>query len=135
MTETAPPEPQSAEIQDLRQQNAELHRTIAEVRQEMTSRLVLAELKAEAVRAGIVDLDGLRLLDLSMAKIGEDNTVQGATELIEGLKTRKPYLFQASSSSVAVPPPAQPSARKMAIEMTDEEYQAARAQLLKQYSR
>lgn len=35
----------------------------------LQQRLVRAELKAEAVRAGMIDLDGLKLLDISAARL------------------------------------------------------------------
>ena len=40
--------------------------------------LVMSELKAEAVRAGMVDLDGLKLLDTSTVTVGERGDVTGA---------------------------------------------------------
>jgi hypothetical protein len=136
MTETAPPEGHHAEIQALKRQNDELQRSIADLKGDFTSRLIMSELKAEAVRAGIVDLDGLRLIDLKKARLGDDHTVEGAAALIETLKTNKPWLFTPASSSVAMPaPPALPASQKMATEMTDAEYKAARAHILKLYNR
>jgi hypothetical protein len=136
MTDAASLDPHLAEIETLKRENHELQQTISHVKEEMTSRLVLSELKAEAVRAGIVDLDGLKLLDLSKTRMAEDGRVSGAVELIETLKLRKPWLFQATSSSTAMPVPlAQPAMSKRATEMTDAEYRAARAQLLGQHAR
>ncbi len=136
MTETATPQDNHAEIQALKRQNDDLQRTLAEMKSDMTSRLIMSELKAEAVRAGIIDLDGLRLVDLKKAQLGDDHSVQGASELIETLRAKKPWLFQPASSSVAMPaPPAMPAVQKMATEMTDSEYRAARAQILKLYNR
>ncbi len=134
MTEITPADSHSTEIQELKRQNDLLQQTMTDVKQDMTSRLVFSELKAEALRAGIVDLDGLKLLDLSKAQMCDDKVVQGVPEMIESLKLRKPWLFQTASSSATKPaPPAQPASQKLATEMTDSEYRAARAHLLKQY--
>jgi hypothetical protein len=47
-------------------------------------------------------------------------------------KRAKPWLFGgASTSSTAAPPPAQPPKQKLAKDMTPEEWQRARAELLK----
>ncbi len=135
MTENAAPEPNS-EVQELKRQNDDLQRAIVDVKQQMTSRLIVSELKAEALRAGIVDLDGLRLLDMDKIRIGEDRSVEGAAEIIDGLKARKPWLFQMTSSSAAMPaPPAHPPSQKLAADMTDAEYRAARAQIIKNHAR
>ncbi|MDR3536517.1 MAG: hypothetical protein P4L71_08455 [Acetobacteraceae bacterium] len=136
MTESTVPEP-NPEIQELKRQNDDLQRAIADVKQEMMSRLVVSELKAEALRAGIVDLDGLRLLDMDKLRIGDGDAIQGAVEVIDGLKARKPWLFQTtSSSSSAMPaPPAHPPSQKLATEMTDAEYRVARAHLIKSHAR
>ncbi len=98
----------------------------------LEQRLVRAELKAEAVRAGMVDLDGLKLLDISAARLTEAGEVEGAGALMAQLRRDKPWLFGgASSSATASPPPAAPPVAKKATEMTDAEYRAARADLLK----
>ncbi|MEX3933280.1 hypothetical protein AB4Y32_16005 [Paraburkholderia phymatum] len=70
-------------------------------------RIIRAELKAEAIKAGMVDLDGLKLADLSSIKIDEKGDIQGAAELMATLKESKPYLFKepASSTSHAGDPP------------------------------
>lgn len=93
-------------------------------------RVIRAELKAEALKAGMVDLDGLKLADLSKIKINEAGEVEGATELMEELKKAKPYLFGTQSSSTPnTPPNPKPPAAKKATEMTDAEYAAARKQI------
>lgn len=93
-------------------------------------RVIRAELKAEALKAGMVDLDGLKLADLSKVKINEAGEVEGATELMEELKKAKPYLFAATqnSSTPGTPPNPKPPAAKKATDMTVEEYAAARKQ-------
>ncbi len=93
-------------------------------------RVIRAELKAEALKAGMVDLDGLKLADLSKVKINEAGEVEGAAELMDELKKAKPYLFTATqhSSTPGNKPDPKPPAAKKATEMTDEEYAAARKQ-------
>jgi hypothetical protein len=91
-----------------------------------------AELKAEAVRAGMVDLDGLKLIDLDGLKLGGYGKVEGAGMAMSRLKRTKPWLFaHPSSSSPAVPPPSTPPRQKLATEMSEDEWRVARAELLK----
>lgn len=74
---------------------------------ESEQRIIRAELKAEAIKAGMVDLDGLKLADLSAVKIDEQGNVVGAEELLKSLKESKPYLFKevSSTSHAGDPPP------------------------------
>jgi hypothetical protein len=95
------------------------------------ARVIRAELKALAVAAGMVDLDGLKLADLTTVKINKDGEVEGATELMEALKKAKPYLFGAANTSTAQkPPPSDKPKPKLATQMTKEEYAAAKAALI-----
>lgn len=93
-------------------------------------RVIRAELKAEALKAGMVDLDGLKLADLSKIKINDAGEVEGATELMEELKKAKPYLFGTTqnSSTPGTPPNPKPPTAKKATDMTADEYAAARKQ-------
>lgn len=93
-------------------------------------RVIRAELKAEALKAGMVDLDGLKLADLSKIKINDAGEVEGAAELMEEFKKAKPYLFGSTqnSSTPGNPPNPKPPVAKKATEMSDEEYAAARRQ-------
>jgi hypothetical protein len=129
----------SAEVQplfspegDLDEQRGGPTDEVTKLRGEYQSRLVLANLRTEAVRAGMVDLDGLKLIDLSAVRLGDDDRVVGARKLMDDLRRNKPWLFgAASSSSAAIAPASQPVRQKTALEMTDEEYAAARAAVTK----
>ena len=124
--------PDSDPVAELRAHAEALEQRLAAAEQESRVRIIRAELKVEAVRAGIVDLDGLKLLDLKDVQVSPEGEPTNAVELIAQLKRAKPWLFAVpSSSSSASPPPAQPIKQKLATEMTDEEYRAARAALLK----
>ena len=110
---------------------AEAEKVKADVQTAADQRVIRAELKAAALKAGMVDLDGLKLADLSTVKLGADGEVEGADALMDAMKKAKPYLFGAvSTSSTGKPPPATPPATKHAKEMTEAEYQAAEAAFL-----
>src|ERR1700692_4965678 len=110
-------EPQDSQSLEVRA--AQLERRLAEMEASTTQRLIRAELKAEAVRAGMVDLDGLKLVDMSGLTLTEQGDVAGASGLMTQLRRSKPWLFgTASSSSSATAPPAQPPAPKQATAMS-----------------
>lgn len=101
----------------------------AKVKESHTSaeqRIIRAELKAEAIKAGMVDLDGLKLADLSSIKIDEKGEVAGAIELMAALKESKPYLFKeaTSTSSTSTPPKKDPPKPFDARTATPEERKA-----------
>lgn len=119
-------------IEELRAKASALEELLGETRREAAARLVRAELKFEAVRAGMIDLDGLKLVDQAKIVLSPSGEVDGVSALIAQLKQDKPWLFaEASSSSHATPPPAKTPRQKHASEMTDAEYRTARAALLK----
>jgi hypothetical protein len=127
-----PTVPDSDPIAQLRARAEALEHRLAETEQEARSRLVRAELKVEAVRAGMVDLDGLKLLDLKDVRLNADGEIENAAHLMAQFRRAKPWLFGGtSSSSPTNAPPAQPPRQKLATEMSDEEYRTARATLLK----
>jgi hypothetical protein len=112
---------------------ADLERELAETRSTGDARLLRAELKTEALRAGIIDLEGLKLFDTSGLKLAADGTLPDAAEIMAGMKRDKPWLFGKSNTSYAAPPPPpEPAKQRKATEMSHKEWQAARAQLLKQ---
>ncbi|MBO4120277.1 hypothetical protein J5T34_05925 [Cupriavidus gilardii] len=95
-------------------------------------RILRAELKTAALKAGMVDLDGLKLADLSKVTLNEDTgEVEGAEALMEELKKAKPYLFQGapSTSSTSTPPPAKPDEQKDARKLSDADYLAEKKRL------
>ena len=122
----------AADGEDLAARAAGLERKLAEVEARAQAQLVHSELKAEALRAGMVDLDGLKLLDASTVHVNGAGEVEGAAAALRDMRRAKPWLFGgASSSSVAQPPGAQPPRAKLATEMGFEEWQQARTALLR----
>lgn len=99
----------------------------------LRARLLQAELRTEAVRAGMVDLDGVRLIDPAVVKLTEDGALAGGAALMGRLRQDKPWLFGrgGSSSSGAAAPVAAPAAPRSAMDMGVEEWRAARAELLR----
>lgn len=131
---TTPEQPQDTPdpLAELRARADALEQQLAATQTETEARLVRAELKAEAIRAGMVDLDGLKLVDFSSLKLSKSGEVENASTIMSRLRQAKPWLFGgSSSSSPATAPPVQPPRKKLANEMTDAEYRAARADLVK----
>lgn len=101
----------------------------------LRARLIQSELRTEAVRAGMVDLDGIKLIDTATLPLSERGDLSDAVGVMARLKTEKPWLFAAnagrSSSSGAVAPRATATLPKTAMQMTVEEWRLARAELLR----
>ncbi len=105
---------------------------IARLTNDFRCRLIAANLRTEAVRAGMVDLDGLRLLDLSEVDLDDNDKIVDGRKLMIDLRRAKPWLFApASTSSAAIAPVSQPVRQKTAMDMSDEEYVAARSAVTK----
>ncbi len=97
------------------------------LRQDFQNRLLAANLRTEAVKAGMIDLDGLKLIDTAGVQLDQNDNIVGGRTLMADLRRNKPWLFShASSSSSAVAPASQPVRQKSALEMTNDEYVAAR---------
>jgi hypothetical protein len=121
-----------ATTEDAAERAAALELRLAEVEAQNQTRLIHAELKAEAVRAGMVDLDGLKLIDAGTVSLNEAGELEGGAALMMQLRRSKPWLFGgASSSSSAAPPPSRPPSAKLATQMSYEEWRSARAVVLK----
>ena len=99
-----------------------------QVTKDANARVIRAELKVAAQKAGMIDLDGLKLADLSKVTLEDDGvTVKGADELMTALKEAKPYLFgvpNKGTSNTTPPPPPGDTAPKKAKDMTEDERQA-----------
>ena len=109
-----------------------LEQELAAMRVRSDSRLLQSELKAEAIRAGIIDLDGLKLLDTASLKLNEDGSVPDAPAALARLKRDKPWLFaNPNSSHPAAAPTPEPPKLKTAMEMTLKEWRLAREKLIK----
>ena len=66
-------------------------------------RLLRAELKAAAVKAGLVDMDVLKLVDISPLKLNENGEIEGLDKLVEDFKKTKPHFFGAAGASTSAP--------------------------------
>lgn len=106
---------------------------LSRVKVETDARLIRAELKTEAIRAGMVDLDGLKFLDVAEITLTETGEIADAAVLLSKLKRAKPWLFgnAMSSSAAANPPRPEPPRTRHANELSHEEWLAARAALLR----
>ncbi len=126
------PDGGDTELALLRSQNEKLELSLREARLDANQRLIQLDLKAEAVRAGMVDLDGLKLIDAGDVTIDDEGNVRGAAAVISRLRRDKPWLFPAQNSSSAAGVPSHaPNRPKLATEMTLDEWRAARAELVR----
>ena len=77
----------------------ELEQELATMRAQADNRIIQSELKAEAIRLGILDLDCLKLVETASLKLDEDGTVPEATAALARLKRDKPWMFTRPNSS------------------------------------
>ncbi len=125
-TPDAAPQGEAAQVQ------MALEQKLQAMEAALRERLMRAELKAHALRAGMVDLDGLKLLDTSRLTLNDRDEVVGAEVLMAEARRSKPWLFGgASSASTATPPPPQAPRARLATEMNETEWRAARAEMLR----
>lgn len=118
--------------EDWRMRAEAAERLLDQVRQDSNERLKRAELKIEAVRAGMIDLDGLKLIDFDQVALGEDGSVADAGSIMVKLKRAKPWLFGVtSSSSTAGVPRVEPPRARHARDLSETEWRAERAELLR----
>jgi len=103
----------------------EAQAAIAEVRRAADAQIIQAELKASALAAGMIDVEGLKLLDTSDVELNEEGNIVIPAALFADAKKAKPWLFgQASTSSTAATPKIEPPKTKSVREMDDKERRA-----------
>ena len=111
---------------------AQLERRLVEQEALHQSRMINAELKSVAMRAGIIDVDGIKLFDVGAIKLNDAGEIDGVDRLMADFRRSRPWLFQAASSSSLSPtPPSTPPIGKRATAMTHAEWQQGRAELLR----
>jgi chromosome segregation ATPase len=103
------------------------------------AKALMADLKVAAKDAGMVDLDGLKLLDSGKVELDDNGELKNGEALMASLKEAKPFLFKSeatpdpkkkdTSNPQNPPDPKQPT-KKKATEMTDDEYKAARREVM-----
>jgi hypothetical protein len=95
-----------------------------EAEQRAAARIIKAELKAYAIKAGIVDLDALALADLSGVKLNDNGEIEGAEAALDALKKSKPYLFAQTTASTQQPPKGDQQ-KTTARDLSDADFRAA----------
>jgi hypothetical protein len=121
----------STENWQLRAEAAEA--ALVQMQKEAMEKIVRAELKAEAIKAGMIDLDGLKLIETDKLNVTETGELKEAAAVLAQLKRAKPWLFPGgkSSSSAATAPRPEPPRPRHANEMSREEWLSARAALVR----
>lgn len=103
---------------------------IAEARSTADQRIIRSEIRAAAIKAGMIDLDGLKMIDTTSVKLDDNGEPIGAAELMEATKKAKPYLFgDAKTSNTSTAPDPSPAKPKHVSDMTPEEKRAAYARI------
>lgn len=109
------------------QARAEAEAAVRRAEAAADERVIRAELRTAAFRAGMVDLDGLKLADLSGVTLNDRGEAEGAEAMMAELKAAKPYLFaeaRAGTSNPLRPPTPKPNTARRASELSEEEYRA-----------
>lgn len=108
---------------------------ISQAQQATNARIIQAELRAQAVKSGMIDLDGLKLLDTSAVTLDDKGEVVVPKDFFDEARKAKPYLFAATgaekgntSNPNPAPKPA-PTSDKKADDLKGDEYAAELAAL------
>ena len=126
------PDQQAEQILSLKARAANLEQRLAEQEKVSTEELLHSELRLAAFRAGMIDLDGIKLIDPISLKPNEHGVRPELIQVLADLRRDKPWLFaSATSGSVVTPPASSPHRRKLATDMTMEEWRSARSELLR----
>lgn len=108
--------------------------SLSQAQQSANERIIRAELKAHALKAGLIDVDDLKLADLSIVRLNEAGSVEGAQQMLEALKAAKPYLFALSgqsSSRAETPPIPKPSTIESVQNLPREAYEKRKTTYLR----
>jgi len=131
MTDETPPIDPVHEIEQLRASLREAQARLAEEAERRRRLSLEAELRIAALQAGIIDPDGVKLIDPAPLLAREDPKA-AAAEALAALRAAKPWLFGAATTTPPHPAPAPESPRpRHAREMSREEYERAKAELLR----
>jgi len=99
----------------------------------MNKRLIRSELKAAVLKAGIVDMDAVKMFDISSLEVNEDGDVVGIDDLIDEMREAKDYLFNKeakdTTSNKKTPGDATSPKSKSALDMSDDEFIAGAKEL------
>lgn len=129
MSETETPD---AALAEALARSATLEARLAELEATTRARLIDSGLRAAASQAGMVDPDGLKLLDTSTVSLDEQGGLLGADALMAAARQARPWLFRPTHTAPTTqPPPPLAPRHKPATEMTHAEWQAARRALLR----
>jgi len=115
----------------LKQARREAKAQLMQVQQAAHDRLIQSEMKALAVQSGLIDIEGLKLADLSSLTLSEAGTLEGAQALIEDLKARKPYLFSGNTNPTHAAPTTKGSDPESVRTLSPEDYAHRKASYLK----
>ncbi len=101
-------------------------RQVATALKQANERVIRAELKAEAMKAGINDPEDLKLIDAAGLTLNASGEVEGAAAAVSKLKRAKPYLFKGAAGTSGTDTPPRPGDRQArdALKMTREEFKA-----------
>ncbi len=99
----------------------------------MEQKWVEAEMRSEAISAGLKDMELTKLIDMSGVKVN-DGKIEGLKEAIESFKSRKPEYFAgekktSSTSNAGMPSSSGATATKNAWDMDKKEFQSAKMKL------
>lgn len=113
-----------------------LEKRLSEMQEANKQRLIKTELRAHAMRAGVIDFDDVYTIlhrDLGKIEFDDDGEVTNAGDIITELKSRKPHLFagvNTSSTERAPKTRMEQKQEKPALTMSDEEFERSLAQLI-----
>ncbi len=104
MTKTTVTQETEATSSDVNRKNDQRRRKLKELKRQVKAadaRILDAELKVAALKAGVVDLEVLRQIDLTGVGLNTDGTLRGVDALIDGLRKTRPQAFGQASTDTS----------------------------------